>query len=315
MNAPPRPPGRSRRPGAATARPPARPATPGALAETGRPAAARRRALSSAATERQRLHDVLMEAPAAIAIVRGPGHVYEMANPQYLRLLGHSGVLGRPVREAVPERPEAAVLAGSIVASAGELAGMVDDLLDFACIERGPLTVNPADVDLVPILRGAIAGLGERAGAERVVADLPVALPAHADPKRVAQAVDHLLVNALTYAPDGPITLRAGPAPGATGAVRVEVEDSGPGIPAAEQGRLWEKFYRGPTRLTGPTRGAGIGLAVVKAIIEAQSGHVGLASAPGAGNRFWLELPVAHAPYGSATASRGGPRGARRATV
>jgi signal transduction histidine kinase len=72
----------------------------------------------------------------------------------------------------------------------------------------------------------------------------------------------------------------------------VEVQDAGPGIPPEEQWRIWEKFYRGTTAPPG-ARGTGIGLAVVKAVVEAQGGTVGLESAPGRGSRFWFDLPGA----------------------
>jgi signal transduction histidine kinase len=76
--------------------------------------------------------------------------------------------------------------------------------------------------------------------------------------------------------------------------VRIEVKDAGPGIPLAEQHRVWEKFYRAQQVVElNLARGTGIGLAVVKALIEAQSGRVGLISPPGQGCCFWFEVPAA----------------------
>ncbi len=190
--------------------------------------------------------------------------------------------------------PDSRRMVDRVAESAGQLSRMVDDLLDFARLERGGLALQPCDVDLVPVLMSVTADLGRRPGAERLRVDLPPCLPARADPGRVAQVAANLVTNALKYAPAGPITLRACPAPGRPSTVRVEVEDCGPGIPEAEQGRVWEKFYRGGDAATGPnaTAGAGIGLAVVKALVEAQGGRVGLESAPGAGSRFWFDLPA-----------------------
>jgi signal transduction histidine kinase len=73
----------------------------------------------------------------------------------------------------------------------------------------------------------------------------------------------------------------------------VEVEDRGPGIALEEQARVWEKYFRG-AGVSGfnVARGTGVGLAVVKALVEAQGGSVGLQSAPGAGARFWFEVPA-----------------------
>ncbi len=83
------------------------------------------------------------------------------------------------------------------------------------------------------------------------------------------------------------------------GGARVEVQDEGPGIPPEEQARVWEKFYRG-SQVAGrnATPGSGMGLAVVRALVEAQGGEVGLGCAPGQGTTFWLEVPQVQAPLG-----------------
>jgi signal transduction histidine kinase len=106
----------------------------------------------------------------------------------------------------------------------------------------------------------------------------------------VVQVVSNLVENAIKYAPEGPIEVRA-VHQGA--AVRIEVEDQGPGIPPEEQPRVWEKFYRSQQVVElNLARGTGIGLAVVKALVEAQCGRVGLVSTPGQGSRFWFEVPA-----------------------
>ncbi|HSP18910.1 MAG TPA: HAMP domain-containing sensor histidine kinase, partial [Myxococcaceae bacterium] len=71
-------------------------------------------------------------------------------------------------------------------------------------------------------------------------------------------------------------------------AVRIEVRDDGPGIPPEHQARLFEKFYRVPGSAPG---GAGLGLSIVRDVVEAHGGRVGVQSAPGAGTVFWVELP------------------------
>jgi two-component system sensor histidine kinase KdpD len=183
-----------------------------------------------------------------------------------------------------------------ILGASTQLARLVQDLLDFARLERGEVAVEPRDGDLVPVLREALADLQRRPGGERLVAELPSGLPARADPVRVAQVVANLLDNALKYAPEGPVVLRGRAARGKRGkrTVRIEVEDRGPGVPPAEQPRIWEKFFRGAgVAELHAARGNGIGLAVVKALVEAQAGRVGLESRPGRGARFWVELPAA----------------------
>ena len=76
--------------------------------------------------------------------------------------------------------------------------------------------------------------------------------------------------------------------------IHLWVEDHGEGIPAAEQEKIFERFYRRGSELRRQTQGVGIGLSIVKHIVEAHSGKVFVRSAPGQGSRFTIELPVSH---------------------
>ena len=108
------------------------------------------------------------------------------------------------------------------------------------------------------------------------------------DPRRLEQMVGNLLVNALRYAPTGPIVVRAR-AYGSS-EVCIEVCDQGPGIPVELQPRVWERFFRLPGS-EALTQGSGIGLGVVRALTELHGGHVELESTPGAGSTFRIILP------------------------
>ena len=104
------------------------------------------------------------------------------------------------------------------------------------------------------------------------------------------QIVDNLVENALRYAIPGRVTLRACH----QGVwVQVEVEDSGPGLPPEVAARVFEKFYRAPDARHSQSRGTGIGLAVVKELIEAQQGEVGVRPSDCGGSIFWFRLPTA----------------------
>ena len=181
--------------------------------------------------------------------------------------------------------------ADRIHAASAQLVRLIQDILDFARLQRGEVLVQPAELDLTPVLLEVSQGVQRQTGGDRVQWDVPPELPALADSARVIQVVSNLVENAIKYAPEGPIAVRAS----VSGlAVRIEVQDAGPGIPLAEQHRVWEKFYRAQKVVElNLARGTGIGLAVVKALVEAQSGRVGLVSRPGEGACFWFEVPLA----------------------
>jgi len=120
-----------------------------------------------------------------------------------------------------------------------------------------------------------------------------------ADPDRIDLALTNLVANAVRHGPPGrPVVVRA---MRAGAGVRIEVHDEGPGIALEHQPRLFEKFYRVPGSAPG---GAGLGLSIVRDVVEAHGGKVGVKSAPGAGTLFWVELPDSRtgvgAPVGAA---------------
>lgn len=184
-----------------------------------------------------------------------------------------------------------AQIASRIRARSAELARLIEELVSFERLERGDLTLMLRDFDLVPLLRELASSWRRQPGGERLVLEAPDHLVVHGDPLRLRQVVAHLVQNALQYAPEREVILRAWAMPAR---IRVEVQDYGPGIPRDEQHRIWEKLYRG-RRVAGMNvaRGSGLGLAIVKTLVEAHGGRVGLESALGAGARFWLELPAA----------------------
>ena len=128
----------------------------------------------------------------------------------------------------------------------------------------------------------------ERAGL-RVVVEVPDHLPAVADPDRLAQVLANLLSNAVRYTPaGGSITVRSERRPGD---VLVSVLNTGDGIPAEDLDRVFERFYRVEKSRDRARGGAGIGLAIVKQLVEASGGRVGAESGDGL-TRFWFSLPA-----------------------
>jgi len=109
-------------------------------------------------------------------------------------------------------------------------------------------------------------------------------------PDRIQQVLVNLLDNAVKYGGDGPVTVHV---EDGNGAVRILVADSGPGIPAAEQAKIFEKFYRADPQLTHAPGGTGLGLYIARELVQRMGGRLDVRSEPGAGATFVLELPRA----------------------
>lgn len=123
-----------------------------------------------------------------------------------------------------------------------------------------------------------------------------------ADPHRLSQVLGNLVDNAARHAGnEGHVVLTAAAVPGG---IRIEVADDGPGIDPADLPRIFEPFYRGQE--AARSRGAGLGLSIVRALVEAHGGRVGVASASGKGTRLWFVLPQAPGPR-PAGPGAGGP--------
>jgi PAS domain S-box-containing protein len=175
--------------------------------------------------------------------------------------------------------------------SAGRLSRLVDDLLDFARIDSGTFQLTHETRDLAPKIREIVASFRPQAAAARQVLTLELPdgpLTLNVDANRIGQVLANLLSNALKFTPpEGHITVRA--LPTAEG-VRVEVEDSGEGIPAEALPRLFQRF----SQLESGMRkgGTGLGLSISKALVEAHGGTIGVAPAEPHGARFWFTLPA-----------------------
>ncbi|HEV7805783.1 MAG TPA: ATP-binding protein [Solirubrobacteraceae bacterium] len=174
-------------------------------------------------------------------------------------------------------------LAAGIVAESARLAALVEKLLDLSRLQGGSTPARAGECSPEEPLLVAIEHVG---GDVRLAIDDP--LPAvHADPAQLERAFANLVENAVRHADGHPVQVRAR----AVGArVITRIIDRGPGIPAAEQQRIFEPFYRGAGENHG---GAGLGLAIAKGLIEANGGTIGVESLAGQGTTFVVTLPVA----------------------
>lgn len=168
------------------------------------------------------------------------------------------------------------------------IARLVDTLLDVTRAQAGKLELVVEETDLATLVREVVAQFAQEldSGAQRVTVHAPGSIPGEWDRARLDQVVTNLVSNAIKYGGGEPIdvTVTAGDA-----TVRLEVRDRGQGIAPQLQGRLFERFERAVA--TRRVSGLGLGLYIVKKIVEAHAGRVELTSAPGAGTTVGVELP------------------------
>ena len=168
------------------------------------------------------------------------------------------------------------------------LLHVIEALLDLSAAEGGALKLNRERIDLRTLAERA-ADLYKEVAEERSIAvglELPVPVEVEADAVRLGQAVNNLLDNALKYTPEGGrVTISTGVD---SGAAVLRVADNGPGVPPAEREAIFRRLYRGDASRS--QRGLGLGLSLVKAIVEAHHGTVTVDDAPGGGARFTVRL-------------------------
>ena len=207
---------------------------------------------------------------------------------------------GENLADGVVHDPEGIRKYGNLVRDEGRrLTEMVEQILEFAGIQSGQRGFALRPVSLVPLLHDVVdssRGLTDEAELSVEFTIDEGISPVLGDEAALRRVFQNLLGNAIKYG-------RAGGWIG-IGArlvgreVLVTVADRGPGIPAAEQSRIFEAFYRTPDAVAAQIQGAGLGLSLVKRIVEAHGGHVTVSSAPGAGSEFTVALPAASSVSG-----------------
>jgi signal transduction histidine kinase/DNA-binding LacI/PurR family transcriptional regulator/AraC-like DNA-binding protein len=182
-----------------------------------------------------------------------------------------------------------------MAASAGHLGRLIDDVLDLASGQAGQLRLALAPVDLSVVLAQAVEAARELVNARGLAfeVDIPASGPVLlADATRIRQVVLDLVDNAVRSTERGSIRLDATVV---DGRVTVAVSDTGEGVPAADQERIFTEFDRGSRAGSGSRRGLGLGLAICRHLVELHGGSIGVSSPgeDGWSSRFWFTLPVA----------------------
>jgi two-component system, OmpR family, sensor histidine kinase BaeS len=183
--------------------------------------------------------------------------------------------------------------AEQLLSQVSTLTRLVDDLRTLSLADAGKLDLKLEPIDLLDVVTLSVAVFGARAETRGVNLELnakDLAVPVRGDRDRLAQVMANLLENALRHTPDGgriEISLWV-----QTSETRITVRDTGPGFPPEAMPHLFERFYRADTSRRRASGGSGLGLAVVKTILELHGGAIQATNAPGGGAQLDLRLPI-----------------------
>jgi signal transduction histidine kinase/CheY-like chemotaxis protein/HPt (histidine-containing phosphotransfer) domain-containing protein len=175
---------------------------------------------------------------------------------------------------------------------AGEhLLGLINAVLDVSQIEADRLDLHPIEIELSEFAPACLHVVRPAAEAKGLALALSIAGPVRvfADPTRLRQVLINLLGNAIKFTASGTIEIRLGV--GEQG-VRLEVADTGPGIPVEHHGKLFQAFERLDPEALSAVEGTGLGLAITARLVQFMGGRIGYAGNPGGGSVFWVELPA-----------------------
>ena len=168
-----------------------------------------------------------------------------------------------------------------ISANVHALTALIDDLFELSRLESGDIRWEMGNVMLDELVQETIEAMRPHAeaGAVAVHAELaPQLAAAQGNPEQIQRVLFNLIQNAIRHTPaDGSVVVRAAPA--SDGAIEIEVADSGPGIALSDRARVFEPFFQGGDRASRSDDGAGLGLAISRAIVEAHGGRMWLADA------------------------------------
>ena len=220
---------------------------------------------------------------------------HELKTPVAL-IKGYAQTLARP--DAAWDAETARQSLQVIEEEADRLESLINNLLDVSRIQASGLRLDYADVNLERLARKVVEAYRTQTADHQLEVDFPAALPlVWGDEERLRQVLTNLVSNAIKYSPQGGLIRIGGwleQPEGATDHTRVVlyIADQGIGIPTADLPKIFDRFYRVDSSLRRSTAGAGLGLYLAKAIVEAHGGQIWAHSEPGKGTTFLIGLPV-----------------------
>jgi signal transduction histidine kinase len=210
---------------------------------------------------------------------------HELRSP-LTAIRGYAGLLSERLTD--PTQKEESL---RIALSAERLLAIVNDLLDVARIQSGKMSIAPVETDVSPVIVAATAELAVMAKEKSIKLKLEGTEIAHVifiDPKRLHQAIINLVTNAIKYTPKGAITIEL---KDVYVALEIRVKDTGMGISADDQKKLFAPFFRVAETDVTKITGTGLGMWITKQLIEIMGGTIGVESIKGVGTHIVVTLP------------------------
>ena len=204
-------------------------------------------------------------------------------------ILGYTELIIDGIYGETPEKAQAVLK--RVESNGRHLLGLINDVLDFSKIEAGQLKLALADYSMKDVVYNVFSAVEPLAAKKNLKfkVDVPPDMPAgHGDERKLTQVLLNLVGNAIKFTDAGEVAIKVAPA---NGSFSVAVHDTGPGIPAADQDKLFEEFQQADNSITKVKGGTGLGLAIARRIIEMHGGRLWVDSSPGNGSVFTFEIP------------------------
>jgi len=211
-------------------------------------------------------------------------------------IIGFAELLDELARSDTTADPKRRRFIGHILSSGRSLLDMINELLSMAKIEAGRMEVAIEPTSVTDLVEGIVTIMRPQATARRIEISsrVPSGLPTiETDPGKLQQILYNFLSNAIKFSPEGSevtIAVERVSRSDGEGGVRIEVQDRGPGIPFDMQDTIFEKFRQVDASTTREHSGTGLGLAICRELAQMLNASVGLASEPGKGSTFFVEL-------------------------
>jgi signal transduction histidine kinase len=205
-------------------------------------------------------------------------------------ILGYTELMADGIYGQLPEKTMGVLK--RLESNGRHLLGLINDVLDLSKIEAGQLVLDLSDFSLEDIAQTVRSTLEPLAADKKLAFKVEVAakMPAgHGDGRRLTQVLINLVGNAIKFTDAGEVVITAG---ATEGSFHLSVRDTGPGISAADQAKLFQEFQQADNAITRKKGGTGLGLAISKRIVEMHGGKIWLESQPGQGSTFSFTVPV-----------------------